>query len=253
MAGEAADRGGAGAGPADHRSAPSFLGHAAARHAISCPSCWPISAAATTSSRPSSSNARRCTARTARAEMAPVGEVEFVNGIAAMSASGNYGPCRVAEAIVGHADLTLGARGARRAGSRDRASAAGASAASATACHGTAATRSASSPRAWCRRIWCAIRNSARASPSSPSSGSASNPGSITRNCRTRSISPARFPTPRSSSTMSAACSASAPMPAGRQEILAQLAQGHRRDRQMPERQRQARRRRHDLVRLRLP
>jgi L-fuconolactonase len=44
------------------------------------------------------------------AEMAPVGEVEFVNGIAAMSASGNYGSCRVAEAIIGHADLTLGAR-----------------------------------------------------------------------------------------------------------------------------------------------
>ncbi len=43
-------------------------------------------------------------------EMAPVGEVEFVNGIAAMSASGGYGPCRVAEAIVGHADLMLGAR-----------------------------------------------------------------------------------------------------------------------------------------------
>jgi predicted TIM-barrel fold metal-dependent hydrolase len=44
------------------------------------------------------------------AEMAPIGEVEFVNGIAAMSASGSYGPCRVAEAIIGHADLTLGAR-----------------------------------------------------------------------------------------------------------------------------------------------
>ena len=44
------------------------------------------------------------------AEMAPIGEVEFVNGIAAMSASGHYGPCRVAEAIIGHADLTLGAR-----------------------------------------------------------------------------------------------------------------------------------------------
>jgi L-fuconolactonase len=42
-------------------------------------------------------------------EMAPVGEVEFVNGVAAMSASGNYGPCRVAEGIVGHADLRLGA------------------------------------------------------------------------------------------------------------------------------------------------
>jgi L-fuconolactonase len=43
-------------------------------------------------------------------EMAPVGEVEFVNGIAAMSASGNYGPCRVAETIIGYADLRLGAR-----------------------------------------------------------------------------------------------------------------------------------------------
>jgi predicted TIM-barrel fold metal-dependent hydrolase len=43
-------------------------------------------------------------------EMAPVGEVEFVNGIAAMSASGNYGPCRVADGIIGYADLRLGAR-----------------------------------------------------------------------------------------------------------------------------------------------
>lgn len=42
--------------------------------------------------------------------MAPVGEVEFVNGIAAMSASGNYGTCRVAEAIIGYADLRQGAR-----------------------------------------------------------------------------------------------------------------------------------------------
>jgi hypothetical protein len=41
-------------------------------------------------------------------EMAPVGEVEFVRGIAAMSASGNYGPCRVAEAIIGYADLRAG-------------------------------------------------------------------------------------------------------------------------------------------------
>jgi L-fuconolactonase len=43
------------------------------------------------------------------AEMGPVGEVEFVNGISAMSASGNYGSCRVAEAIIGYADLTIGA------------------------------------------------------------------------------------------------------------------------------------------------
>jgi predicted TIM-barrel fold metal-dependent hydrolase len=40
--------------------------------------------------------------------MAPVGEVEFVNGVAAMSASGIYGPFRACAGIVGHADLLLG-------------------------------------------------------------------------------------------------------------------------------------------------
>src|SRR5436309_2729487 len=44
------------------------------------------------------------------AEMRPVGETEFVAGIAAMSDSGNYGPTRVAAGIVGFADLTLGDR-----------------------------------------------------------------------------------------------------------------------------------------------
>ena len=39
--------------------------------------------------------------------MAAVGEVEFVAGLAAMSASGAYGPCRVAEVIVGGARSTL--------------------------------------------------------------------------------------------------------------------------------------------------
>ncbi|MEI6418379.1 MAG: amidohydrolase family protein [Sphingomonadales bacterium] len=39
----------------------------------------------------------------------PVGETEFVNGVAAMSASGLYGPARACAGIVGHADLTLGA------------------------------------------------------------------------------------------------------------------------------------------------
>mmetsp|Transcript_25284 Transcript_25284/g.39666 ORF Transcript_25284/g.39666 Transcript_25284/m.39666 type:complete len:339 (+) Transcript_25284:164-1180(+) len=38
-------------------------------------------------------------------ELRKVGETEFVNGIAAMSASGNYGPCRVAAAIIGECDL----------------------------------------------------------------------------------------------------------------------------------------------------
>lgn len=41
---------------------------------------------------------------------APVGETEFVNGIAAMSASGGYGATRACAGIVGFADLTLGAR-----------------------------------------------------------------------------------------------------------------------------------------------
>jgi predicted TIM-barrel fold metal-dependent hydrolase len=41
--------------------------------------------------------------------MKPVGEVEFSNGIAAMFASGAYGPARCCSAIVGGADLTLGA------------------------------------------------------------------------------------------------------------------------------------------------
>jgi L-fuconolactonase len=44
------------------------------------------------------------------AELRPVGEVEFVQGLAAASASGVYGPCRAAAAIVGHADLKLADR-----------------------------------------------------------------------------------------------------------------------------------------------
>src|ERR1700741_3036914 len=46
------------------------------------------------------------------AALRPVGETEFVNGVAAMSASGRYGPTRVAAGIVGFADLTLGERAA---------------------------------------------------------------------------------------------------------------------------------------------
>jgi predicted TIM-barrel fold metal-dependent hydrolase len=43
------------------------------------------------------------------AEMRCVGETEFVTGVAAMSASGIYGEARACAAMVGHADLTLGA------------------------------------------------------------------------------------------------------------------------------------------------
>jgi predicted TIM-barrel fold metal-dependent hydrolase len=43
-------------------------------------------------------------------ELRPVGEVEFVQGLAAASASGVYGPTRAAAAIIGHANLNLGER-----------------------------------------------------------------------------------------------------------------------------------------------
>ena len=43
-------------------------------------------------------------------ELRPIGETEFVAGIAAMSESGGYGNTRVAAGIVGYADLTLGER-----------------------------------------------------------------------------------------------------------------------------------------------
>ena len=43
-------------------------------------------------------------------ELRPVGETEFINGVAAMSASGVYGKTRHCAGIVGHADLTLGGR-----------------------------------------------------------------------------------------------------------------------------------------------
>ena len=43
-------------------------------------------------------------------EMRPVGETEFVNGVAAMFASGALGRSRACAGIVGRADLTLGSR-----------------------------------------------------------------------------------------------------------------------------------------------
>jgi len=42
------------------------------------------------------------------AEMRPVGEIEFANGVAAMAASGGYGKTQVCAGIVGYADLSLG-------------------------------------------------------------------------------------------------------------------------------------------------
>ena len=40
--------------------------------------------------------------------MRPLGEVEFANGVAAMAASGDFGPVQINAAILGHANLALG-------------------------------------------------------------------------------------------------------------------------------------------------
>ena len=52
--------------------------------------------------------ARAMYRQTGPEELRPVGEVEFVQGLAAASASGLYGPGQAAAAIVGHANLNLG-------------------------------------------------------------------------------------------------------------------------------------------------
>lgn len=43
-------------------------------------------------------------------DLRSLGETEFVNGVAAMSASGKYGPARVAAGIIGNVDLRFGDR-----------------------------------------------------------------------------------------------------------------------------------------------
>lgn len=40
----------------------------------------------------------------------PLGEIEFANGVGAMADSGHYGDCRVCAGIIGHANMTFGAR-----------------------------------------------------------------------------------------------------------------------------------------------
>jgi hypothetical protein len=134
-------------------------------------------------------------------QLKPVGEIEFVRGLAAQAASGQYGKCRVAEGIIGWADLMLGARvretleaeiaaaGGRFRGIR----------------YGLSFDAS---------EIGRFVSRPMTASPSSASSASASSPGNTTRSCPTRSVSPAPSPARPSSSTTSAACWVSAPTPA---------------------------------------
>ena len=186
--------------------------------AICSTNCWPTPTAATTSSPPCSCRRARCTAPTGPDEMRPVGETEFVNGVAAMSASGIYGKTRHCAGIVGHADLTLGSRvepvlaaHIRAGGDRFRGIR-----------HITAwdadDVRSAIPPTARRPACW-PTRPSARASPSSAASASPSTPGSITRRSTSWPISRAPSRKRGSCSTTSAARSASAPMPASARSV----------------------------------
>ena len=130
----------------------------------------------------------------------PVGETEFVNGVAAMSASGIYGTAQACAAIVGHADL--------RAGS---------SVAAVLEAHIARAHLTTPTPMCWAcwpiqSRTDLCRPTSAGVLPSLQSSASPSTPGSWSLNSPRSSTSPAHSRRPRSSSTMSARPSASASM-----------------------------------------
>ena len=65
--------------------------------------------AATTFAPPCSCNATSMYRADGDPNFAPIGESEFVNGIAAMSASGLYGPARICAGIVSFANFFMGA------------------------------------------------------------------------------------------------------------------------------------------------
>ena len=137
--------------------------------------------AGTTSSRRSISNGCRCTAPHGPAEMRPVGEVEFANGVAAMAASGVYGKTQVCAGIVGYADLALGARGRDGAGGRDRGRRRPGFRGHPLHLRDRIPTRRPGARRCCGRRVCCCSRRCAKASPSSRRSGSSSTPGCSTR------------------------------------------------------------------------
>ena len=138
-------------------------------------------------------------------ELRTLGETEFVNGIAAMSASGGYGPTRVAAGIVGLVDLTLGARAEEMlrahmaaAGPRFKGIRHAAAWEDRTPEVHNAHTNPGPAPLSRPRQIPRGLR---RAGPAGPR---ASMPGSITRRSPTSPRSPAPSPASRSCSTTSA-------------------------------------------------
>ncbi len=140
----------------------------------------------------------------------PVGETEFVQGVAAMSASGAYGDMRAAVGIVSFADLTLGAAVDEVLEAHVR-PVRPASAASVTLAAGTRATLSGTRTR----NLWrgcCLILAFGRALRAWRSATSSSMPGSTTRSSSTWWISREPSRAPPSSSTTSGAHWESDPM-----------------------------------------
>ena len=117
-------------------------------------------------------------------ELRTLGETEFVNGIAAMSASGGYGPTRAAAGIVGLVDLTW-ARAPRRCCAPTWRRRGRASKASVTRPPGrTRRPRSTTATPTLPRISIATTQSSAKGSRRSGGSASVSTPGSITPRSR---------------------------------------------------------------------
>ncbi len=151
-----------------------------------------------------------------------VGETEFVNGVAAMTASGLYGNVRACAGIVGHTDfrqepdvvedvLRSHIAGGTWPLSRHPSE----------FVVGRRSGRNSVRFTAACRRGSIVTQNSARASGFCTSSDCRSTLGCWSRNCRTSSTSRAHSPTRPSCSTMSAHRSASRRMKASATSVSA--------------------------------
>ena len=153
------------------------------------------------------------------AAMKPVGETEFVNGVAAMSASGRLWPGARLRRHRRPRRPDAGRRGGVRCSTPTSSPAAAASRASATVCRTTPTPVCSALSRA-VRPVFSRKRSSARASPNFRSSACRSTPGCWSRSYPSWSNWRAISRKPQSSSTTSARRSAWGPMRAAARNAL---------------------------------